>query len=61
MAQAVSEKDFEKAMSLRDPDFAESLDGFMATSVLVKEPALPKEKVSIVDIIIRHIININYS
>ncbi|KAG5341594.1 hypothetical protein C0989_009075 [Termitomyces sp. Mn162] len=44
VAQAVSEKDFEKAMSLRDPDFAESLDGFMATSVLVKEPALPKEK-----------------
>ncbi|KAG5716248.1 6-phosphofructokinase [Termitomyces sp. T112] len=44
VAQAVSDRDFEKAMSLRDPEFVESLDGFTATSVLVKEPALPKEK-----------------
>ncbi|KAG6872553.1 hypothetical protein C0995_008897 [Termitomyces sp. Mi166 len=47
VAQAVSDRDFEKAMSLRDPEFVESLDGFMATSVLVKEPALPREKVTI--------------
>ncbi|KAG6854540.1 hypothetical protein C0991_005452 [Blastosporella zonata] len=44
VAQAVKDKDFEKAMSLRDPEFAESLDGFTATSALVKEPVLPKEK-----------------
>ncbi|KAG6840606.1 hypothetical protein C0991_005647 [Blastosporella zonata] len=44
VAQAVKDKDFEKAMSLKDPEFAESLDGFIATSVLVEEPILPKEK-----------------
>ncbi|KAG6816887.1 hypothetical protein H0H87_002007 [Tephrocybe sp. NHM501043] len=44
VAQAVKDKDFEKAMSLRDPEFAESLDGFAATSTLVKEPVLPREK-----------------
>lgn len=47
MAQAVSDRDFEKAMSLRDPEFVESLDGFMTTSVLVNEPSLPEEKVSL--------------
>ncbi|KAG6909871.1 hypothetical protein DXG01_014907 [Tephrocybe rancida] len=44
VAQAVNEKNFEKAMSLRDPEFSESLDGFVATSTLATEPALPKEK-----------------
>ncbi|KAF5371823.1 hypothetical protein D9615_009575 [Tricholomella constricta] len=34
VAQAVSDKDFEKAMSLRDPEFSESLDGFIATASL---------------------------
>ncbi|KAG6872674.1 hypothetical protein C0995_007783 [Termitomyces sp. Mi166 len=44
VAQAVNEKNFEKAVSLRDPDFAERLDGFLATSVLVKEPDQPEQK-----------------
>ncbi|KAH9928295.1 PFK protein [Fomitopsis serialis] len=38
---AISEKNFKKAMSLRDPEFAEMLEGFYATSVLLKEPMLP--------------------
>lgn len=46
MAQAISEKDFDQAMSLRDPEFCESLDGFTATSTLYKEKQLPKEKVN---------------
>ncbi|KAI0833516.1 6-phosphofructokinase [Trametes gibbosa] len=41
VAQAISEKDFQKAMSLRDPEFCESLEGFIATSVLETEPKLP--------------------
>ncbi|KAG6900685.1 hypothetical protein C0993_004995 [Termitomyces sp. T159_Od127] len=44
VAQAVNAKDFEKVMSLKEPEFTESLDGFTATSVLVEEPILPKEK-----------------
>lgn len=47
VAQAVSEKDFDKAMSLRDPEFCESLEGFVATSTLYNEKQLPKEKVNI--------------
>ena len=45
VAKAISEKDFAKAMSLRDPEFAEALDGFYHTSQLVKEPYLPIHKV----------------
>lgn len=41
MTQAIKDKDFDKAMSLRDPEFRESLDGFYATSILEKEPRLP--------------------
>ncbi|KAI0331879.1 6-phosphofructokinase [Cubamyces sp. BRFM 1775] len=41
VAQAISEKDFPKAMSLRDPEFCESLEGFYATAVLETEPKLP--------------------
>ena len=41
VAKAISEKDFNKAMSLRDPEFRESLEGFHATSVLESEPNLP--------------------
>ena len=33
-------------MSLRDPEFRESLDGFFATSVLESEPKLPHHLVS---------------
>ena len=32
-------------MSLRDPEFAETLDGFYHTSQLVVEPQLPIHKV----------------
>lgn len=46
VAQAVSDKDFERAMSLRDPEFCESLEGFIATSTLEKEKKLPENKVS---------------
>lgn len=46
MAEAVEGKDFEKAMSLRDPEFCESLEGFHATSVVEKEPRLPHYQVS---------------
>ncbi|KAH9945161.1 6-phosphofructokinase [Epithele typhae] len=41
VAQAISEKDFEKAMSLRDPEFVESLEGFYSTATLESEPKLP--------------------
>ncbi|KAI0749787.1 6-phosphofructokinase [Daedaleopsis nitida] len=41
VTQAISEKDFEKAMSLRDPEFRETLEGFFATSALEGEPKLP--------------------
>jgi hypothetical protein len=34
-------------MSLRDPEFQESLEGFIATSTLEKDPLLPPEKVCI--------------
>lgn len=46
VAEAVSNQDFEKAMSLRDPEFRESLQGFYATSVWEKEPRLPHHQVS---------------
>ena len=45
VAKAISEKNFAKAMSLRDPEFAETLDGFDHTSQLAKEPYLPIHKV----------------
>lgn len=32
-------------MSLRDPEFGESLDGFIATSSLSEEKKLPKQQV----------------
>ncbi|KAI0950948.1 hypothetical protein AcW1_008116 [Taiwanofungus camphoratus] len=41
VSQAIAEKNFTKAMSLRDPEFSESLEGFFATSALDKEPKLP--------------------
>ncbi|KAH8977962.1 6-phosphofructokinase, partial [Lactarius hatsudake] len=45
VAEAIKVQDFEKAMSLRDPEFRENLEGFIATSTLEKEPLLPPEKV----------------
>lgn len=47
MAQAIKEKDFVKAMSLRDPEFQESLEGFNATASLDTSQRLPKAKVSV--------------
>lgn len=48
MAKAIDQKDFSKAMSLRDPEFCESLEGFFATATLEKEKLLPESKVRIV-------------
>lgn len=49
MAKAIEEKDFAKAMSLRDPEFRESLDGFFAQSTLDSEKKLPASHVRILD------------
>lgn len=46
VAQAIHDKDFEKAMSLRDPEFVEILSAFYATSSLDDSRKLPTEKVS---------------
>ncbi|KAH7907937.1 phosphofructokinase-domain-containing protein [Hygrophoropsis aurantiaca] len=42
--EAIAAKDFTKAMSLRDNEFHQSLEGFIATSILQKEPRLPKHQ-----------------
>ncbi|KAH9995808.1 6-phosphofructokinase [Russula vinacea] len=44
VAEAIKNRDFDKAMSLRDPEFRESLEGFIATSTLEETPLLPLEK-----------------
>jgi len=44
VAEAIHNKEFDKAMSLRDPEFRESLEGFIATSTLEPHPLLPPEK-----------------
>ncbi|KAF8485930.1 6-phosphofructokinase [Russula ochroleuca] len=44
VAEAIKNRDFDKAMSLRDPEFRESLEGFIATSTLEGNPLLPPEK-----------------
>ncbi|EGN98711.1 hypothetical protein SERLA73DRAFT_89685 [Serpula lacrymans var. lacrymans S7.3] len=44
VADAIAAKDFTKAMSLRDPEFCESLDGFFSTAALYKEKQLPESK-----------------
>ncbi|KAK0235885.1 phosphofructokinase domain-containing protein [Armillaria nabsnona] len=41
VATAIADKDFDKAMSLRDPEFRESLEGFHAVSALEEERKLP--------------------
>lgn len=38
---AIKAKDFDKAMMLRDPEFQESLEGFIITSTLPSQPVLP--------------------
>ena len=45
VATAIGEKNFDKAMELRDPEFREALDGFVAISSLDHTQKLPKEKV----------------
>ncbi|KAI0293751.1 6-phosphofructokinase [Russula brevipes] len=44
VAEAIENRDFDKAMSLRDPEFRESLEGFIAASTLAQNPLLPPEK-----------------
>jgi 6-phosphofructokinase 1 len=45
VAEAIGQKDFETAMKLRDPEFKETLLGFLATSALDPKYMLPPEKV----------------
>ncbi|KAG1835255.1 phosphofructokinase domain-containing protein [Suillus variegatus] len=45
VADAIGAKDFAKAMSMRDPEFYQSLEGFFATSTLFKEKQLPHYRV----------------
>ncbi|KAJ7170647.1 phosphofructokinase domain-containing protein [Mycena crocata] len=44
VSTAIEERDFEKAMKLRDPEFRESLEGFIATSTLSQSKKLPTSK-----------------
>ncbi|KIK91477.1 hypothetical protein PAXRUDRAFT_830827 [Paxillus rubicundulus Ve08.2h10] len=44
VADAIAAKDFAKAMSLRDPEFLQSLDNFLTTSTLYKEKQLTPDK-----------------
>lgn len=44
VAKAIGEKDFEKAMSLRDPEFKDYLDAFVLTSALDAGNKLPEAK-----------------
>jgi 6-phosphofructokinase 1 len=46
-AAAIAAKDFDKAMSLRDPEFLEMLNGFYATSRLDEVGRAPEENVSV--------------
>jgi 6-phosphofructokinase 1 len=45
VSEAISRKDFEKAMSLRDPEFRDTFKGFIATATLETEKLLPESKV----------------
>ncbi len=46
MSEAIAAKDFDKAMSLRDPEVREALEGFYATSEVHEQPRLPHHTVS---------------
>jgi hypothetical protein len=48
VADAINTKDFQKAMSLRDPEFVESLDAFFETSRWDPNARSAKEKVRLV-------------
>jgi 6-phosphofructokinase 1 len=47
VSEAIKVKDFEKAMSLRDPEFHEYLEAFFSTANLETAPFLPENKVRI--------------
>ena len=49
VAEAIGQKDFEKAMSYRDPEFIDTLENFVATSSLDHTKKVPKEKVYLRD------------
>lgn len=44
VADAIAAKDFSKAISLRDPEFLQILEGFNTTSTFYKEKMLPESK-----------------
>ncbi|EJD49031.1 6-phosphofructokinase [Auricularia subglabra TFB-10046 SS5] len=44
IADCIEKKDYEKAMSLRDPEFAEALESFFTVSALDKTRLLPEDK-----------------
>jgi 6-phosphofructokinase 1 len=44
VAAAIEKKDFARAMDLRDPEFAESLDNFFATASLENEARVPEKQ-----------------
>ncbi|KIJ10708.1 6-phosphofructokinase [Paxillus involutus ATCC 200175] len=44
VADAITAKDFAKAMSLRDPEFLQSFENFLTTSTLFKEKQLTADK-----------------
>jgi 6-phosphofructokinase 1 len=52
VAEAIKARDFEKAMSLRDPEFSETLEGFVATSTLEKGQQLPENKARLPKIVL---------
>ena len=48
LAKAVDAKDFEKAMSLRDAEFADQWNSYMlTTNVMVEDEKLPERSVSL--------------
>ncbi|KAI9512025.1 phosphofructokinase domain-containing protein [Russula earlei] len=44
VAEAIGNRDFDRAMSLRDPEFRENLEGYIATSTLERDQLLPPQK-----------------
>lgn len=43
VSAAIEAKDFDKAMSYRDPEFKESFVGFLKTSTLEQEKLAPEQ------------------
>ncbi|CAK5283795.1 unnamed protein product [Mycena citricolor] len=44
VSSAIERKDFQEAMKLRDPEFRESLEGFILTSTLTRSEVTPESK-----------------